>query len=405
MKFTLPQIRKFAIIASFVILAFVSGWVASDRGFSIKNGQITSKLNISRDVPPDQKVDFSLFWQVWDKLESDYFDRSKINEQEMVLGAIKGMVGSLKDPYTVFLPPEEQKRTQEDLTGHFEGVGIEIGFRGTRLVVQTPLEGSPAQKAGVKAGDFIVGIKDKKKEIDTSTVGMNLVDAVGAIRGAAGTKVTLIVTREGEDKPLEIEIERAKIDVPTVKLTFRDQLAVLRLIRFGGNTNGEWKKAIREIKSKDAAGVVLDLRNNPGGYLAGAVEIASEFLSRGMVVVREDGSGNKEEFAVTGQPSLPNIKLVVLVNGGSASASEIVAGALKDWGRAKVVGQKTFGKGTIQEARPVGAGSGLHITTAKWLTPKGTWVNEVGLEPDVEIEDKADTEVDEQLEKAIELLK
>lgn len=403
MRFTLPQIRKFAVVASLLILAAVVGWAVRDRGIGVES---VGKIKISREVPLEhQDVDSALFWQVWDKLESDYFDKSKINEQEMILGAIKGMVASLKDPYTVFLPPAEQKRTQEDLGGQFEGIGIEIGFRGTRLVVQAPLEGSPAQKAGVAAGDFIVGIKDKRKNLEVGTAGMNLIDAVEAIRGPAGTKVTLILTRAAADKSLEIEIDRAKITVPSVKLTFDGQVAVLKLLRFGGNTNTEWKKAINQIRVSSSQGLVLDLRNNPGGFLSGAVDIASEFMSEAAVVVQEDGQGNKKEFRASGKPSLPAIPMVVLVNQGSASASEIVAAALKDAARARVVGQKTFGKGTIQEARSVGKTSGLHITTAKWLTPKGAWLNETGLTPDVEIEDNPETEVDEQLEKAIELLR
>lgn len=404
MKLTLPQIRKFAIVFSCVILAFSAGWLARDREIFFQENQ-SILGNLERIVPSAHRdVDFSLFWQVWDKLESDYYDKSKIDEGEMVFGAIKGMVASLKDPYTAFLPPDEQKRTQEDLGGKFEGVGIEIGFKGSRLAVLAPLEGSPAQKVGVKAGDFIVGIKDKKKDAEFSTAGMTLVDAVEAIRGPAGTKVTLVLTREGEDKPIEVEIERAKIEVPSVKLSFEDTVAVLKLLRFGGSTNGEWKKAIQQVRAKNPKGMVLDLRNNPGGYLDGAVDVSSDFLGSGVVVIQEEGSGNKKEFKVDGKPGLQGVPLVVLINGGSASASEIVAGALKDHGRARVVGEKSFGKGTIQEARTVGS-SGLHITTARWLTPKGTWVNEVGIVPDVEVEDDSKTEVDEQLQKAVELLK
>ncbi|MBI2268548.1 MAG: PDZ domain-containing protein [Candidatus Blackburnbacteria bacterium] len=418
MKLTLPQIRKFAVVISLVLLSFISGWVVNER--NLGSGVIDTQLTtVERQLPQNREdVDFSLFWQVWDKVESDYFDKSKINKEQMVLGAIKGMVESLKDPYTVFLPPNEQKRTQEDLDGQFEGVGIEIGFKGSRLVVQSPLEGTPAYKAGIKAGDFIVGIKDVQKKLEVATAGMNLIDAVEAIRGTAGSKVTLIIVREGEEKPLEIEIERAKIDIASVKLTFENpsassgqsspdnsgQIAILRLLKFGGSTEDEWKRAIREVKGRKIKGMVLDLRNNPGGYLTAAVDIASEFLPRGVVVMQEDGTGKRKEFNANGRANLAEIPLVVLVNGGSASASEIVSGALKDYSRAKIVGVTTFGKGTIQEARPIGTSSGIHITTAKWLTPKGTWVHEVGLKPDVEVKDDPETEVDEQLQKAIQLL-
>lgn len=395
MKITLPQIRRFCLTLTLIFFSFSGGWLAHKNGLTL-----FEKREISQN---HKDVDFSLFWKVWDKLESDYYDKSKIKEDDMVLGAIKGMVSSIGDPYTAFLPPTEQKRTQEDLSGSFEGVGIEIGFKGTRLAVITPLEGSPADKAGVKAGDFIVGIKEPGKNTFLSTSNMGLVDAVEKIRGEAGTSVTLMVSREDVPNPLEFSIERGKIDVPSVKLTYDTQgknIATLRLYRFGGNTDGEWDKVIREVKSKKVEGLILDLRNNPGGYLPGAVKVVSEFVSSGPAVLTEDGSGKKKELGVSGKPTLPDIPLVVLVNGGSASASEIVAGALKDYNRAKIVGEKTFGKGTIQEARPVG-NSGLHITIAKWLTPKGTWVHETGLVPDVTVVNNPDTEVDEQSEEAV----
>lgn len=410
MKFTLPQIRRFALITSVLILTFATGWFAHDKLLqSGKFGLLSIGATVDRTLPTDKaNIDFSLFWQVWDKLESDYYDKTKINHKQMVLGAIKGMVASLGDPYTVFLPPDEQKRTQEDLDGQFQGVGIEIGFKGTRLAVISPLEGSPAQKAGVKPGDFIVGVKDVQKGTEVGTGGMSLVDAVGVIRGPAGTKVTLTLTREGEDKPIEAEITRATIEVPSVVLKFvgNGDIADLQLKKFGGNTQDEWDKAIAQIQSKKPKSIILDLRNNPGGYLTGAVDIASDFVSSGVAVVQDDGRGDKKEFPVSGRARLADIPMVVLVNGGSASASEIVSGALKDRNRAKIVGEKTFGKGTIQEARPVAGDAGLHITIAKWLTPNGTWVHEKGLMPDIEVKDDPKTaDIDEQLQKAVQLLK
>lgn len=401
MKFTLSKIRYFALIISLVIVSFVAGWWANEKGIAIRPeppSQIASQ---------PQDVDLSLFWEVWERLETNYFDKLKLDPQKMVFGAISGMVSSLGDPYTVFLPPDEQKRTQEDLGGEFEGIGIQIGFKGTQLAVIAPLEGSPAEKAGVKAGDFIVGIKDKDKKVDTGTIGMSLPDAVRAIRGPAGTSITLVLTRKDAEKPFEVEVTRAKIEVPSVKLSFvgnNEEVAHLQLLRFGDNTNGEWDKVISNIKNQKLKSIILDLRNNPGGYLNGAVVVTSEFLAQGLVVIQEDGKGNKQEFKVDGKARLANIPLVVLVNGGSASASEIVAGALKDNKRAKIIGEKTFGKGTIQESQQLDS-SGLHITTAKWLTPAGTWVNDgPGLEPDMIVEDKQDTKQDEQLERAIEEL-
>lgn len=412
MKLTLPKIRLGAILLSIIIISFAGGWWFGHQDVKFQKDGIIPKISVDRRMPTARaNVDFALFWEVWDRLESDYFDKSKIDSQKMVLGAIKGMVAAVGDPYTVFLPPDEQKRTKEDLGGQFEGVGIQIGFKGTQLAVIAPLEGTPAETAGVKAGDFIIGIKDKNKNVEVGTVGLSLPDAVGYIRGTAGTKVTLVLLREGANKPFEAEITRAKIDVPSVIISFegtQKNIAHLKLLKFGDNTNGEWDKAIANIKKhtlgqQKAKGMILDLRNNPGGYLTGAVTISSEFISSGTVVMQEDGKGNRKEFPVSGRGKLTDIPVVVLVNGGSASASEIVAGALKDHNRAKIVGEKTFGKGTIQEAQELDS-SGLHITTARWLTPNGTWVNGEGLKPDVEIKDNPETKEDEQLEKALEIL-
>lgn len=409
MRLTLPKIRLYTIILVLVISAFGSGVWFGHRDVSIKTEGLKPKVTISRNVPEQHAdVDFNLFWQVWDKLESSYFDKSKIDQSKMVYGAIQGMVSALGDPYTVFLPPEEQKRTQEDLGGEFEGVGIQIGFKGSQLAVIAPLEGSPASRVDVKAGDYIVGIKDKNKNIEMGTVGVSLPDAVDAIRGPAGTAVALVLTREEVDKPFEVEIVREKIDVPSVILTFDslpsgEKVAHLKLLKFGDQTNGEWEASIDKIKKEGARGLVLDMRNNPGGYLNGAISITSEFVSRGDVVLREDGNGNRTGLPVNGRAKLASIPLVVLVNKGSASASEIVSGALKDHGRAKIVGVKTFGKGTIQESVELGP-AGLHITTERWLTPNGTWVNTVGLTPDVEIEDDASTPEDEQFQQALKLI-
>lgn len=367
-------------------------------------------INLVRELPPDKSsVDFSLFWKVWDTLSTKYFDKSKISQKEMVYGAIEGMVSALGDPYTVFLPPNDNKVANEDLSGSFEGIGIEIGFRGNQLTVISPLPDSPAEKAGIKAGDFIVGIKDETKNVDRGTVGITTTEAVKLIRGSAGTKVTLAITRDGLTQVKIIEVERAKLDIPSVVLNFVGEgkdVAHLRIIKFGGATLNEWDKAVSEIVvKKDIKGIVLDLRNNPGGYLEASVDIAGEFLKTGSVgVIEENSNGYKNEFKTQRVGRLTQIPLVVLVNEGSASASEILAGALKDNKRAKVVGEKTFGKGSIQEPIDFSGGSGIHITIARWLTPSGFWVNEKGLTPDVEIKFDEQGKIDNQLEEAMKLL-
>jgi carboxyl-terminal processing protease len=327
----------------------------------------------------------------------------------MVYGAIKGMVNAIDDPYTVFLPPKENRVVQEDLKGSFEGVGIQIGFRGNQLAVVSPLPDSPAEEAGVLAGDYIIGIKDELKEIDRGTTGITLPEAVQAIRGPAGSVVTLILLRNGSEEPITVDIVRASIDIPSLILDFvgpNENIAHIRLLKFGGETKAEWERAVRNIlKRRNLTGIILDVRNNPGGYLQGSVDVASEFLRNGSVVVIEEKSnGERDEFKVERIGRFPDTPVVVLVNKGSASASEILAGALRDIRGVQLVGETSFGKGTIQEPQQIENGAGLHITVARWLTPSGFWVNEGGLEPDVELGDDPETIEDEQLQEAIRLL-
>jgi len=407
LKFNLLKIRKVLLIVLVAAGIFAGGYYIGVAGYKLQF-ENALKVKIDRTVPPDKNADFTLFWRVWDTLSSKYFDKTKLVSSDLVYGAIQGMVAAVGDPYTVFLKPSENKIVQEDLNGSFEGVGIQIGFRAARLVVIAPLPGSPAEEAGVKAGDFIIQITDKGKELDINTSGISLPDAVSAIRGKAGTKVTLTLAREGINKPIVVEIERAKLDVPSVILEFKDGIAYIKVNKFSSETSDEWSKAVSQITDHQplATGVVVDLRNNPGGYLQAAVDLASDFIETGKVVVIEERSdGTKNEYKAEKLGRLIKYKVVVLVNEGSASASEILAGALRDQKGIKLVGTKTFGKGTIQEPIEINGGSGLHITTARWLTPNGIWVNEKGLEPDDKIEDDENTVDDEQLEKAIEILK
>ena len=408
LKVNFSAVRKIILISVLVGVIFTSGYFLGFNGFRLDSASFP-KVKISREPPKNREdVDFSLFWRVWDTLESSYYDQSKIDTSRMVYGAISGLVASLGDPYTAFLPPEENKVVEEDLSGSFEGVGIQIGFKGKNLSVIAPLPDSPAEKAGVKAGDFIVGIKDDAKSIDTGTSGITLNDAVKIIRGKAGTKVTLLLLRDGSGEPIKVEVERAKLDVPSVIVSFieDEKIAHIKLLKFGADTDTEWNKTVLEVVNHkpEVNGIILDLRNNPGGYLQGSVDIAGEFLTRGSVVVIEDGGETKNEFKTDRSGSFTNKKIVILVNGGSASASEILAGALSENKGYKLIGETTFGKGTIQEPLQLEKGSSLHITTAKWLTPKGVWVNDKGIEPDIKVEDKEDTTIDEQLQEAIKQL-
>ena len=401
------KISTFLAVLALLVIGFTGGYQ-----FAITGHRITPNSQsaiISRDLPSGKPVTFNQFWQVWDLLKAEYYDPAQIDESKLVLGAIKGMVSAVGDPYTVFLNKEEQKVTEEDLSGSFDGVGIQIGYKGTQLAVISPLPDSPAEKAGVLAGDLIIAVKDPSKDIDKSTDGMSLPEAVQIIRGKRGTKVTLALLREGNDQPIILDVERQNIDVASVTLTYEGQnkdVAHIRLSRFGGETKAEWNKAILEVLGKpNIKGIVLDVRNNPGGYLQAAVDIASEFLPRGTVVVSEESGGQiREQVKSDPQGKLLQGKVVILINKGSASASEILAGALRDHKGYKLLGTTSFGKGTVQEPRQFSDGTGIHVTIRKWLTPKGTWVHEKGLEPDTVVEQDVNTIEDEQLMAEVKLL-
>jgi len=410
-KINLSKVRKLLAIVLIAGGIFSVGYIIGINGFKARyDGKDPYRVTISRDLPLEHgDLDFSLFWRVWDTLATKYFDKTKLIPSQLVYGAIRGMVSAVGDPYTVFLPPSENKIVQEDLQGAFDGIGIQIGFKGTQLAVISPLPDSPAEAVGVKAGDYIIGIRDLENGVDLGTGGMSLPEAVQLIRGRAGTKVTLTLLREGNDSPFEVDIVRANIDVASVTLSFvgeNESIAHIKVLKFAGETMDEWEDAVLSIlKNPNIKSIIVDVRNNPGGYLQGAVDLASDFLESGeTVVIEENADGTKEEFKVEKFGRFRNQNVVILVNGGSASASEIFAGALRDNNNVPLIGQTTFGKGTIQEPQQVDNGAGLHITIARWLTPSGFWVNEGGLVPDYEVEDNADTEEDEQLNKAIEVL-
>lgn len=376
----------------------------------------------SKEPPADlTNVDFAPFWTVWQKLQANYYDKTKLDPQIMLNGAISGLVGSLGDPFTVYLPPTQNDNFKKGLAGQFSGIGAELGTRNNTIIVIAPLDGTPAQKAGVRAGDTVVKVDGQ------STTGWSLSQAVEKIRGPKGSSVTLTILHKDEKNPVDIKIQRDVIVVKSVsgwtkkikdiseiqsskfKNNGEDKVVYIRLSQFGDNTNKDWVALVNKISlevSQDNSfkGVVLDLRNNPGGYLSDAVFIASEFLNMGLPVVIEDNGISQKTLSVEREGKFKNTKVIVLINKGSASASEIVAGALQDHKRATLVGETSFGKGTIQQAEDFGSGSGLHITIAKWLTPNETWVNGKGLTPDVSLALDPKETTDNQLEKAIEEL-
>lgn len=423
---------KLLQLAVLLIIAGLIGYY-----FGINNVKIgwknykPSLAVISKEVPAELKnIDFSTFWNVWQKLETDYYDKTKLDTVKMLSGAIEGMTASLGDPYTIYLPPVQNTNFKDGMAGQFSGIGAELGTKDKQIIVIAPLAGSPAEKAGIKAGDAILKVDGE------ATIDWTLPATVEKIRGTKGTSVTLLILHKDSEKPLDIKIVRDVITVKSVvgwvkkikdineiqsssvrqvqdKVQSSNSIAYVRLSQFGDSTNNDWLEIINKIflqmqGEKDVKGLILDLRNNPGGYLTDAVFISSEFLKQGTpVVLQENAQGLRTTLPVERKGLMSDIRLIVLLNKGSASASEIVAGALRDKkignkSRALLIGETSFGKGTIQQASDLGNGAGLHITIAKWLTPNGTWVNGQGLKPDIEVKlDEKDPSHDTQLEKAV----
>ncbi|MEK7596460.1 MAG: S41 family peptidase [Patescibacteria group bacterium] len=372
-----------------------------------KNSQISS--------PAAAPIDFEPLWKTWNAIEEKYVSNDGLPRQEMLWGAIEGLAKSLGDPYTVFFPPEEKKMFESQIKGDFEGVGMEIGIKNNALTVIAPLKGTPAQRAGIKTGDIILKIDEKP------TMDMTLDEAVRLIRGTKGTKVILTIIRKGEEKTREISVVRDRIEIPVIETNGISQednkekyaaagkeIFVIRLFNFNENALIAFRKALREMELSEKNKLILDLRSNPGGYLEVAVDIASWWLPMGKVVAKEKFSDGREIlYRSKGYGALQNIPTVILVNEGSASASEILAGALKEHGKAVLVGEKTFGKGSVQELVPITDETFLKVTIARWLTPNGRSISEKGLEPDVAATITAEDETakrDPQMEKAVEII-
>lgn len=416
MKTFRPTLPRLLNIFS-VFLIFALGIVIGDRyGSFIKLDAKTKdvKFTLANFKTPveHQNVDFGQFWEVWGILANDYLDSSKLDDKKMVEGAISGMTAALGDPYTIYLPPAEDQRAAESLAGAFFGVGIELGYVDKTIGVVAPIKGLPAEKAGVKAGDMILHLKDEQKKIDESSSDWTLQDAVDKIRGEKGTAVTLTLFRktDPDPQPFEVVLVRDQVVIPSVELKIEEyngqKVAHIELSRFGDRTRAEWDEVVKQILAQKSGlkGILLDMRNNPGGYFDGAIEVASDFIQEG-VVVSQQSKFTSQPFKANGTARLLGIPTVVIVNRGSASASEIVAGALRDDLGLKLVGENTFGKGTVQDRRELQNGGGLHVTVAKWVMPKGEWIHEKGIAVDVAVEDNLETQdLDEVVAKGAELL-
>ncbi|ULA64940.1 MAG: Carboxy-terminal-processing protease [Nitrospira sp.] len=315
------------------------------------------------------------FSEVLNQVQRHYVDETKT--KELVQGAIRGMLSTL-DPHSAYMTPEMYKEMQVETKGEFGGVGIQIGVKDNRLAVIAPIEGTPAQRAGIKAGDFIVKVNDE------TTKDLTLMDAVQKMRGPKGTKVNLTIQREGTPDPLQYTLMRDTIKIESVKSKIIDNLGYVRLSQFQEATGRDLGKAIKQFRDQKVQGAILDLRNNPGGLLTAAVDVSEQFLPNGkLVVFTKNRDGKKDEWLAKSKDQMDELPIIVLVNEGSASASEIVAGALQDWGRAVIVGTTSFGKGSVQTILPLGDGSGLRLTTAKYYTPKGRSIQSTGITPDI----------------------
>ncbi len=397
--------KKLGIVILMVCL-FAIGFV-SGRLFQ------TNKATISNALSGKSDVNFQLYWNVWDLMQSKYVDSSKIDEQEMIYGSIKGMVNSFDDAATVFLDPEETKTFNEASEGKlFQGIGAELGYDSNKqIIVVSPLEGSPAKAAGIKAGDYILTI-DGVAIKSTETV----YDVVAKIRGESGTKVKLGILHKGETKSVEIEITRSDITVPSMSLSYvgdKKDIALFKVNRFTDSSYSEWTKNwdtnVNSIVKSGVKKVILDLRGNPGGYFDAAIYAADDFVDSGKVLAQEqDSAGKIEKFNSTKGGKLVNMQVIVLVDGGSASASEILSGALQQSGRATIVGDKTYGKGTAQSVLDLSDGSTLHVTILKWLLPDGGWLNKDNpITPNIEIansQEDFNKGVDTQLNQAISVI-
>ena len=393
------------LLAGLIIIAAVSDssfYFGYQKGTEKPQTIVIEGISGLEETKPED-VNFSIFWEAWKKLKDKYIEKN-LNNQDLVYGAISGLVDSLKDPNTNFFPPSEAKKFQEDIQGSFGGVGIEIDIRKGQLLIVAPLKNTPAERAGLRAGDKILKVDG------TSTAGFNLDEAVKLIRGEVGTKVTLTIMRDSWSEPKDIAITREIIQIPTLDWKMLDKdIAYIQLYNFYQNASFNFYQAAVSIYSQNPKAIILDLRNNPGGYLETAVEITGWFLKPGEIVVSEEfRSGQKQQFKASGNGIFKDLPLVILVNEGSASASEILAGALRDNRKIELIGKKTFGKGTVQEIMSLSDGSSMKVTIAHWLLPSGHMIEKNGLTVNYEIdltEDDIKNNRDPQLDKAIEIIK
>ncbi len=398
-------ILAIAVTATFVAGSFLIGFQVGAQS----QNPIDSVTSVTNKTATTTTADFGLFWKAWSLLDEKYVAThsasSTDSSQQRLYGAIKGMVESLGDPYTVFFPPEDAEVFKSEISGNFGGIGLEVGIKDNSIVAVSPLKGSPAERAGILTGDIIYKVNGE------STEGNAVDQIVKKIRGKKGTRVTLTIIRDIKKPSFDVVITRDTITVPTVDtLARKDGIFVITLYSFSENSADLFRGALRQFVLSGDHKLILDLRGNPGGYLDAAVDMASWFLPEGKVVVKEDyGKGQSGDSYTSKGYNIfdKNLQMIILADGGSASASEILAGALREHGIAKIVGTRTFGKGSVQELIPLDNSSALKVTIAKWLTPNGQSISEQGIQPDIEVKLTADDikkKNDLQLKKAVEIL-
>ena len=357
-----------------------AGWAAVFLG-TLVLGVLLGR-GLDRTVLADEAYEeLKTFTEVLAHVQKHYVE--DVKTKDLVYGAIRGMLSTL-DPHSAFMPPDVYKEVQVETKGEFGGVGIQIGTKENRLTVIAPIDDTPAERAGVKAGDFIIKVNEE------STKDMTLLDAVQKMRGLKGTKVTLTIQREGVADPLVFPLVREVIKIESVRFKMLDgNIGYVRLTQFQDQSSKDVANAVRKLREQKMQSLILDLRNNPGGLLNSAVEVSEQFVGLNRLIVYiKTREGRKDDFISHNKEQPEDYPVIVLVNEGSASASEIVAGALQDWGRAVVVGVQTFGKGSVQTILPLGDGSGLRLTTAKYYTPKGRSIHGVGITPDILVKGK-----------------
>lgn len=408
-----PIVPSILLAIVFILGSFFVGFKHGDQVIGMLGGsqevlertnEVSSAGLVSSKIPPKEEIDMTFLWNVWDLLRKKMYVGTEIDKKEIMNGMIKGLVSGLQDDYTVFLDSSETANFHITVDGELEGIGAEISVRHGSYYIANVIKNSPAFQAGLKAEDMIVKVDDlEARDLEFQKL-------IESIRGPKGTKVKIFIARKTESKLQEFEITRDTIIVPSVEYSMKENsIGYVSLNQFQPETDKELKKALDDLKSQGMKKLIIDLRDNGGGYLNQAISVVSTFLPEGNVLQREYAGGKKEYIPVIGKPLLdPNIPIVILVNEYSASASEITAGTLQDYGRAKLVGVTTFGKGTVQETSEFPDGSSIKFTVSKWLTGKGNDINKKGVKPDVEVKQVEEAEgvepVDEQLNEALKML-